>query len=209
MTRPRVVRRLWARRIDRPGMESATLFSTPSGWRLTGTVRTDYPEGPASLRYQIDCGPGWGTRNALLELKLGESRRSVRIARDERDRWQVGGLEQRDLRGCTDIDLTATAMTNTIPIRRLELPVGAKSEIRSAWVTFPDLEVHPVRQIYTRVAEDRYRFEAPHNAFVAEFDVDDFGFVILYPDYWERVPAPRGQRSARSSGAHRSRGRRT
>ncbi len=191
MTRARVVRRIWARRLDRPGVESATLFATATGWRLSGVARTNYPEGRGVVRYRIDCDPHWATRTALLQLRLGGALRSVRVVRDDRDRWEVGGLEQRDLRGCTDIDLTATATTNTLPIRRLGLPVGGSADIRAAWVTFPDLEIHPVRQIYTRVAEDRYRYEAPRNAFVAEFDVDELGVVNVYPGYWEQVPRPR------------------
>ncbi len=202
MTAARAVRRVRARHLDHPGTESATLFTTGSGWRLTGLVRVQYPEGSGSVRYRIDADRAWRTRTARIDLELEGTRRSVRVAADPSGRWDVAGMEQRDLRGCIDIDLTATAMTNTLPIRRLALPVGSRARIPAAWMTFPDLEIHPVRQIYTRLARDRYRFEAPHNGFVAEITVDDDGIVVDYPEYWTRMPptADAGRRRAGSGG---------
>ncbi len=202
MTPPRVVRRIRATRLDRPGTETAALLATESGWRLRGLVRTEYPEGPGVVRYRIDADRAWKTRTARIDLHLGLSARSVRITIRPDGRWHVGGMEQRDLRGCVDLDLTATAMTNMLPIRRLGLPVGSTAAIPVAWMTFPDLEIHPVHQIYTRVAEDRYRYEAPHNRFVAEFTVDGTGIVVDYPEYWTRR-APAGRASPRSAGPGR------
>ena len=80
-------------------------------------------------------------------------------------------------------------------MKRLNLAVGDAAEIRTAWVVFPDLEVRSVKQRYRRLSEDRYRYEGLHNGFVAEFDMDDIGFVLHYPEFWERVPLPRGRRT--------------
>ncbi len=197
MTAPHVVRRVRANHLDRPGTETAALLATESGWRLSGLARIEYPEGPGVVRYRIDADRAWKTRTARIDLHLGPLARSVRIATQPDGRWHVGGMEQRDLRGCVDLDLTATAMTNTLPIRRLGLPVGSAATVPVAWMTFPDLEIHPVHQIYTRIAEDRYRYEAPHNRFSAEFTVDASGIVVDYPEYWTRRPPARRARPGR------------
>ena len=53
------------------------------------------------------------------------------------------------------MDLSATPSTNTLPIRRLALDVGASREVRAAWIRFPSCEIAPLPQRYTRLADRR------------------------------------------------------
>jgi uncharacterized protein len=88
------------------------------------------------------------------------------------------------LNGCDDIDLGFSPATNLLPIRRLELAVGAKAAVRAAWIRFPELTIEVLDQVYTRLAEDRYLYESAGGSFRRELIVDDIGFVIDYPDVW-------------------------
>ena len=59
--------------------------------------------------------------------------------RDEKGNWTVDGKRRRALRSCTDVDLGCSPSTNTLPIRRLGLSVGATKTIQAAWIRFPEL----------------------------------------------------------------------
>ncbi len=91
--------------------------------------------------------------------------------------------------GCADVDLGFTPATNTLPIRRLDLPIGAQSEITAAWVKFPELTVQPLNQRYTRLSGTLYCYESLENGFRAEIEVDDEGLVVRYAGGWERIAA--------------------
>ncbi len=170
------------------GQESARLKARTGGWSLEGSVDARFPEGPAAVRYAIDVDTDWRTRMARIRLAMPKGRRDLWVEVDDEGRWQVGGMEMEGLHGCVDVDLAATPVTNTLPIRRLDLPVGGSADLLTAWMTFPDLEIRPVRQRYTRIADRLYRFEAFFNRFAAEFEVDQAGLVLTYPGFWERMP---------------------
>jgi uncharacterized protein len=84
------------------------------------------------------------------------------------------------LEGCADVDLSFSPSTNTLPIRRLALTIGALETIDAAWVLFPDLEIRASRQTYTRLSDQSYRYAS--GDFAAELGVDAAGLVT---DYWE------------------------
>ena len=98
------------------------------------------------------------------------------------------------------MDLGIGASTNTLPIRRLDLEVGEAAEIVAAWVRFPELSLEPLPQRYTRLAEDRFRYESLDSGFTAEILVDDLGLVVHYTGWCERVADfdPAGAPSERS-----------
>lgn len=104
------------------------------------------------------------------------------------DRWYVNGREEAAVRGCVDLDLGWSPSTNTLPIRRLNLPVGHSSGVlRMAWVRFPGLTVEALPQEYLRKSEHVYRYTSRGGAFSADLEVDDEGLVLDYPGVWRRV----------------------
>jgi hypothetical protein len=92
--------------------------------------------------------------------------------------------------GCVDVDIMAVTFTNTLPIRRLNLPIGESREINAAFITVPSLEVQVARQRYTRLAENEYRYEGVDTGFTAALTVDAGGIVIDYPQLSRRVILP-------------------
>jgi hypothetical protein len=164
-------------------------------------MRLRFPEGPAAITYAIACDGDWNPRSARIDLKRGRSLRFLDLRISERNDWEINGFPHREVQGSTDLDLSASPSTNTLAVRRLNLPVGGTAEIRTGWIVFPDLEVRSVRQRYQRLSEQRYRYEGLHNGFVAEFDVDEVGMVTEYPGFWERIPisGPRRAHARRDS----------
>jgi hypothetical protein len=56
--------------------------------------------------------------------------------------------------------------------------------VRAAWIGFPGLRTEVLEQRYTRLADDRYRYESADGSFVRELTTDQAGFVIDYPGGW-------------------------
>jgi hypothetical protein len=83
-------------------------------------------------------------------------------------------------------DLAFTPATNTLPIRRLGLAVGDSRDVTAAWVRYPELDLVPLPQSYTRLAATGYRYQSRDGAFTAELETDELGLVVRYPPGWSR-----------------------
>jgi uncharacterized protein len=177
-------------RLDRPGIERATLWSSKGRWNLDARIETDLAGGHSRIRYRVICDSTWRTQAAWATIKEAGTRRRLGLFVTADGGWILNGQEQADLRGCVDIDFEISPATNTLPIRRLDPKMGEARDIRVAWVRFPELRMEPTRQRYTRVAERRYRFENLDSGHSVEILVDDAGLVLEYPDLWARAPNP-------------------
>jgi len=87
----------------------------------------------------------------------GFEQRTLTLARDAKGGLTVDGTPVPALKGCSDVDLGCSPSTNTLPIRRLHLGIGAAHTIQAAWVHFPDLTVQKAAQTYARLDELTYR----------------------------------------------------
>ena len=184
---------LWRRIDEVPGTETCALWSEDNTHGLEGLALLTFDGQAVQVPYAVECDAGWRTRLVTVELRGLDLGRSL-LLRAEHERWYANGRELRDLRGCVDVDLGATPATNTLPIRRLDLAVGASAEITAAWVRFPDLAVLRLPQRYTRLATYRYRYESGDfhqerggRTYTNEITVDDLGLVVDYPGAWVRV----------------------
>ncbi|HYW06590.1 MAG TPA: putative glycolipid-binding domain-containing protein [Longimicrobium sp.] len=176
---------LW-QRVDAPGTEHFRLADGPEGARLKGTVLLAQDGAPLHVEYEIECGAGFATRVARVTI-LAPEPRALELRVDDEWRWWLDGREIESVAGCRDVDLSVTPSTNTLPIRRLVLPVGGTAEVTAAWLRFPEMTIKPLRQRYTRIAERLYRYESPDHSFTAELRVDEHGIVIDYPPAWRRA----------------------
>jgi hypothetical protein len=179
---PRVVASvLWQNPFDR-STDRCRLLTIPSGFALDGTVLVPVDDEPVLGRYRVEVDDGWRVTSAMLTLEGPAWSRAVEIRRDD-GTWVVDGTARDDLGGCVDVDLRITPATNTLPIRRLGLPVGEGADVRAAWVGFPGLELEPLDQRYERLAKRRYRYIA--GEFTEDLDVDAAGLVLRYGTrYW-------------------------
>jgi hypothetical protein len=175
------------RRLDEPGADHCTLTPDGAGWRLEGTAVAALAGQPVRAAYAVTCDEGWRTRRVLVSVADGLGKRALRLDVDAHGRWWRNGVEQPALAGLLDVDIGITPATNTLPIRRLALPVGAGHDVTAAWVRVPDLVIEPLPQRYTRLDTRRHRYESDEGRFVAELEVDDLGLVVHYDNGWERV----------------------
>ena len=179
-----VVRTVFWRRLDCPGAEYCELRRHPDGWELSGTALVALDGRPLRAHYQVVCDAAWATRAVSLETSAGGTTRTLRLTVDEQRRWWSAGTELLPLRGCADVDLGVSPSTNTLPIRRLGLEIGAAAEIGAAWVRFPDLAVTRLDQRYSRLDARRYRYQSLPDGRTYEIEVDDLGLARRYEDGW-------------------------
>ncbi|MGH7388500.1 MAG: putative glycolipid-binding domain-containing protein [Candidatus Rokuibacteriota bacterium] len=144
---------------------------------------------PFRLTYRLTWDESWRLRDAQFVVATERSTRSLSLQADGQRRWRHGdGRALPELDGCADIDLWPTPFTNTFPIRRERMAVGERRQFVMAWVSAPDLTVHPVPQAYTRLADRLYLFEnLDGSGFRTELPVDEDGIVLDYPGLFRRV----------------------
>jgi hypothetical protein len=175
---------LW-RRLDAAGHESARIVEDEEGARIAGTAVFADDGRPRRLSYEIECDSGWRTMSASIEGWMGGDAVSVRISVDPAGGWTMGGLPCTAVAGCTDLDLSFSPVTNLLPIRRLDLTVGAEAPVTAAWLRVPGFTLEPLPQLYRRTAQDGYRYESAAGAFIRELRVNAAGLVTLYPGLWQ------------------------
>jgi hypothetical protein len=173
------------------GLESCRVAFTADGIRVESVALGVEDGEPWSVRYTLRCDAGWRTRELSVASLNGDGA-TLRLTGDGTGRWTgPGGERLPALDGCLDVDLTSTAFTNTLPIRRLAMVAGQGEELTFVYVTVPGLAVSVSRQRYQclRWAPDggRYRFEVPATGFTADIDVDGDGVVVNYPGIARRV----------------------
>lgn len=171
---------------DLTGAERCIIRSTERGWILHGVVVVAYDGRLIDARYRIEVDDGWATRSVAVTVDELTQPRRLELERAADDSWTIDGVAAPELDDCVDVDLGISPSTNTLPIRRLDLDVGAEAQIDVAWVRFPDLRVERGQQSYARIAADVWRYRS--GDFTAELTVDEAGLVTRYgDDLWRRV----------------------
>lgn len=179
----------WRRSDEVETDEHCALTLRDGGLSLVGTVLGAEGGVPVRIEYRVLAdGTGVTTAAHIRDLR-GFEQRAMALGRDAKGNWSIDGIVDKALKGCTDVDLGCSPSTNTLPIRRLRLAVGASQTIRAAWVRFPDLTVVKAAQTYTRLDEFTYRYAS--GDFEAELTVDDDGLVTAYAD-WRRTGVAMG-----------------
>ncbi|WP_112663726.1 putative glycolipid-binding domain-containing protein [Microvirga flavescens] len=167
------------------GMEHVDVSPADGGIDFAGVVIGRKDETKFALAYRLRVDSEWRLREARLKTTSGHR---LHLESNGKGTWHVNGAERADLQGCIDIDIEASPLTNTLPIRRLGLQAGDSSEVRLCYVTVPELSVSLAHQRYTALGERAYRFQSLTSGFTADLPVDEDGFVLDYPGLFKRLP---------------------
>ncbi len=151
----------WRHQEARDGFEVLRIERTSAGLLLAGTTCAVEYGRAWVVDYEIELDAGWTTRRAQVDVQSELGRHSVELTTDGLGHWQIDGRPAPILDGCLDVDLESSAATNTMPVHRLALRVGASAEAPAAYVRAEDAAVERLEQTYTRIADDgdrrRYR----------------------------------------------------
>lgn len=174
----------WRRSDEIPTDEHCTMTVRDTGLALVGTVLGGEGDVPVRIEYRVLADQQGLTTAAHVRDLRGFEQRAIALTRDAKGNWTVDGKTVRALKGCTDVDLGCSPSTNTLPIRRLRLAIGASHTIKAAWLQFPELQIVKAEQTYTRLDDFTWRYAS--GAFSAELTVDDEGLVTDYAA-WRRT----------------------
>lgn len=172
------------------GFEVCFFAERPGGTLLRGHT-TAVEDGVAwAVRYEIEIDTKWLTRRAVVWSSSSIHERSIVLEADGAGHWSVDGAAHETVDGCIDIDLEASACTNTFPVHRLALG-GEASDAPAAYVR-RDLRVERLDQRYRRVPdgpaqEQQFDYESPALDFRATLTYDESGLIVDYPGIARRV----------------------
>jgi hypothetical protein len=167
--------------------EYASLSNRDNGHHLQGLTVTPLEDRPCHIEYSVEVDAGWSPNFVTATITTPIQVRTRHLERDANGHWRLDGHRADHLDGCTDVDLGWTPATNTVPIRRLDLAVGDTETITAAWIRFPELDIVVSPQRYTRLADDRWRYQSGQYDFALTTDVAS-GLVLAYgDDLWRAV----------------------
>jgi hypothetical protein len=163
--------------------------SSPHGYRLDYKLETRSDFITSGLLVTAR-GEGWSRRLDLRRLRSG--RWTARTSSRGYAEVPAPGGDMTAFDEALDCDLALSPLTNSMPVLRHGLlERGGPVDFLMAWVSVPDLSVHPSRQRYTFVRKSGdisvVRYESESRDFVAELTFDSDGLVLDYPGIGRRA----------------------
>ena len=169
------------------GTDYCVLRHRSKAWLLRGTViGVLKDQRPILVQYEVQCDENWSTREVQIQSSMGSETKTMSLTVYAPGRWRSSGQDVPQFSGCSDVDLSVTPATNTLPIRRLNLPIGSAASVTAAWIKFPDLTLQPLSQRYARLDKQTFHYES-ESGFSTDIVVDELGLVTKYPGGWERI----------------------
>lgn len=178
----------WTHLGVRAGFEVLFAESADGGHVLRGHTTAVEGAEAWSIGYRIEVDPLWHTRRAEIAglTAAGTVRTTLdRIDAAEGARWLVDGAPDGRLDGCLDVDLESSAVTNTLPVHRLDPETGRAYAVPAAFVRAGDLSVERLEQEYRlrdrTPAAIRFDYSSETFDFACELSYDPSGLVLEYP----------------------------
>ncbi len=125
----------------------------------------------------------------VLTVSVTGGPRDLYLRSNGKGRWRTPDGPLPQFNGIFDIDLQASPITNTLPIRRLGLTKGMGPQPLSVvYIPFDTFEPFVHEQRYTCLEDGRlYRYENADGSFAADLHVDQNGLVLDYPTLFTRL----------------------
>jgi hypothetical protein len=183
-------RAAWRHAGVRDGFEVVFFQAEPGGYVLEGHTSAVEDGRAWAVHYTVLVDPAWGTRSARVTGWSPSGERTVTIESADDGGWLVDSVPVPGLAGCRDVDLETSVVTNTAPVHRLDLPVGAAAQAPAVFVR-ADLSVERLDQRYARAGDEgagqAYDYEAPRFGYRGRLGYDAAGLLLRYPGLAERV----------------------
>jgi uncharacterized protein len=153
---------------------------------------------PYRLEYELTTADRYVTARLVVRSRGQDWQRFLDLKRSAAGVWSCSvdteggpdipppGGDLAAVAGALDCDLALSPLTNSMPVLRHGLHEHAgEADLLMAWVSVPDLGIHPSRQRYTfRRFERGLRivyFQSLDTQFAADVTFDDAGVVVDYP----------------------------
>jgi hypothetical protein len=175
----------WIHQGSRVGFEVLFVETGRGGGRLRGHTAAREDDTLWSVGYDIELDDRWRTRSARIRSVAPSGPRGIAVVRSSDGTWLVDGVARPDLDGCVDVDLESSAVTNTLPVHRLDLEPGTTVDAPAVYVRADDLRVERLEQTYRLDSAGdvgaAFHYESPRFDYSAELRYDAAGLVLDYP----------------------------
>lgn len=175
-----------------PGHDTALLTESLTGWHLVGMASFLDRKGPVAVNYSVEIDENWMTRRGSVR-GIAAGRRFHHSIERTPNGWTIDG-RRNGMADITDLDFGFTPATNLQQLQRANLGIGEQAEFSVAWFDVGRADLVELPQIYERRDERLYRYVSPPSGYEAMLELDESGFVRVYPDLWEMEtgrPQPR------------------
>jgi len=124
----------WQHRDARDGFEVVFIRPDDDGYRIEGDTAALEDGEVWTVRYVVNVDRAWVTRSAFVSRQSASGWQRLVLEADDAGGWLVNGSPAPNLEGCVDVDLESSAVTNALPVHRLELEVGRAAAAPAAFV---------------------------------------------------------------------------
>ncbi|MCH6163321.1 putative glycolipid-binding domain-containing protein [Streptomyces marispadix] len=181
----------WQHIKARSGFEVVYFEPSDDGLNIYGCTTAVEDGRTWIVDYQLELDAAWAVRTAHISGRSASGLRRTSIVTDGAGHWQIDGRVSPDLDGCRDVDLESSAMTNSLPVRRLRLTDGSPTQAPAVYVRAADLTAERLDQTYeplsAKSGHHRYEYAAPAFDFGCRLTFDSSGLVREYPGIAIRV----------------------
>jgi uncharacterized protein len=173
----------------RAGFETVFFSTVARGTTVRGATSAVADGVPWIVRYRLEIDERWCTRVASVVVETPDATRETELQSAGNGRWSVDGVPRPELEGCFDVDLESSACTNTAPVHRLDLAIGARAHTPAVYVRAADGAVERLEQEYRRVPGEPPAFDyaSPAFSYADRLAYDAAGLVVDYPGIAHRV----------------------
>lgn len=166
---------------DPQGTEHCHVVATARDTRIRSVLITP----TYGLFYKIKLDEAGHCRTIRLERTDGSV---LELFSDGAGNWSDDRADPLPaLRGCIDIDISASPLTNSLPLWRCDWIIGQPQRFTMAWIDTDAMAVHRDEQIYTRIDDNQFRFQSIDSSFERTLTVDADGLVLDYPGLFSRT----------------------
>ena len=165
------------RGLDLPTIEHCHIIANGRDTRIRGAII-----GPNfGLFYRLKLDENGHTRTVKIERADGKV---LELFSDGAGGWSDDRAEPISaLRGCIDVDIWPTPLTNSLPLWRTELEIDKPTRFAMAWIEATTMDIKRSEQVYTRLDASHVRYQSAD--FEAVIALDEDGLVLAYPGLYE------------------------
>lgn len=142
---------------------------------------------PIAIKYRLTIDALWQVKIVNIQSLL-VPQQSLCLSTNGDGKWfDSNNNVMPVLTGCKDIDISLTPATNTLPINRLSKQLHKQTTIDVIFIDLINWHCDRVTQAYTQIKPQTYQYSGIQSGFSEILAVDEMGFVIDYPNIFERL----------------------
>ncbi len=132
------------------------------------------------IDYQITTTENWEPIRVIIRTQVDDLREIITLKKLQ-GKYVLNGKANSEFDDITDIDISLTPFTNSLPINRLKLKDKERQVIDVLYFDLLEKVIRPVKQVYTKLSNYEYVYENYDKSFQANIIIDEEGLIVDYP----------------------------